>query len=405
LPPNRALILSGLLGIACRAGPDAPAAPPPSQPPERTLPGEPVGALAGQGPGRGASSGEEPSAGQPEATPGTSGSGGRETTPLPDGAPPARSTGPGDWGAGDYPPALRAQEYLELAGVAGQGELRRQYKVHVPPSYDPELPTPLVFCFHGLAQNAVSFCVDGSGMVAAADERGYILAMPNGFNSSWNAGTCCGDASARQLDDVALVRALVAELGAHLNLDLDRIYATGFSNGGYLSARLACEAPDLVAAVAPGSGAIGTNDNGGGTNAMSDFVACEPARAVSVLALHGTEDTLVPYRMHQPALAFFAAAAGCDAATSPAADPPSGGDTQCVSHGACPEGIEVTGCTVAGGGHVWFGDPSCGTGVGPLGCVFVGANSAALDNTRAAWDFFERTATARSADAPVTGQR
>jgi hypothetical protein len=44
---------------------------------------------------------------------------------------------------------------------------------------------------------------------------------------------------------------------------------------------------------------------------------------------------------------------------------------------------------------VWFGDPSCGTGVGPLGCVFVGANSAALDNTRAAWDFFERTAESR----------
>jgi polyhydroxybutyrate depolymerase len=354
------------------------------------------------------STGEEASAGQPEVTPGPSGSSGRETTPLPDEAPPARSTGPGDWGAGDYPPALRAQEYLELAGVPGQGELRRQYKVHVPPSYDPERPTPLVLCFHGLAQNAVSFCVDGSGMVAAADERGFILAMPNGFNSSWNAGTCCGDASARQLDDVALVRALVAELGAHLNLDLDRVYATGFSNGGYLSARLACEASDLVAAVAPGSGAIGTNDNGGGTNAMSDFVACEPARAVSVLAFHGTEDTLVPYRLHPPALAHFAAAAGCDSATSTAADPPSGGDTQCVSHGACPDGMEVTGCTVAGGGHVWFGDPSCGTGVGPLGCAFVGANSAALDNTRAAWDFFERTATARgsaAADAAFPGQR
>jgi polyhydroxybutyrate depolymerase len=377
---NRYLIMTGLLGVACAADPEAPATPESSQAPS---------------PGQGPSSGEEPEIRTDLDTPSTNESGSIETSSPPDLVPPVRSTGPGDWGAGDYPPALRAQEYLEIEGVAGQGELVRQYKVHVPPSYDPELPTPLVFCFHGLMQNAVSFCVDGSGMVEAADERGHVLVMPNGFASSWNAGSCCGDASARQLDDVALIRALVAELGAHLNLDLDRIYATGFSNGGYLSLRLACEASDLVAAVASGSGAIGTNDNGGGTNAMSDFVACEPAGAVPVLALHGTEDTLVPYRSHQPTLAHFAAAAGCDPTTGPAVNPPSEGDSVCVSHTACPEGIEVTGCTVAGGGHVWFGDPSCGTGVGPLGCVFVGANSAVLDNTRAAWDFFERAAASR----------
>jgi polyhydroxybutyrate depolymerase len=360
----------------------------PSQGPARPAPGPRDGAFVDPPSGEG----DGVEARVDIEAPGTGSTGASETTSPPEEAPALRATGPGDWGPGDYPPALRAQDYLELAGVAGQGELVRQYKVHVPPSYDREVPAPLVFCFHGLSQNAVSFCVDGSGMVAAADERGHILVMPNGFANSWNAGTCCGDASARQLDDVALVRALVAELGAHLNLDLHRIYATGFSNGGYLSLRLACEASDLVAAVASGSGAIGTNDNGGGTNAASDFVACEPARAVPVLALHGTDDTLVPYRMHQPALAHFAAAAGCDAATSPALDPPSGGDTVCSSHAACPDGVELTGCTVAGGGHVWFGDPSCGTGVGPLGCVFVGANSAVLNNTRAAWYFFERAA-------------
>jgi polyhydroxybutyrate depolymerase len=244
-------------------------------------------------------------------------------------------------------------------------------------------------------QNAVSFCVEGSGMVGASDEFGHVLVMPNGFENSWNAGTCCGGASARGLDDVALTRALVAELGAHLNIDLDRIYATGFSNGGYLSLRLACEASDLIAAVAPGSGAIGTNENGGGTNAASDFVACEPAQAVSVLAFHGTQDTLVPSGLHLPALAHFADAGGCGITALPATEPFSSGDTSCISHTACPDGVEVTGCTVAGGGHVWFGDPGCGTGVGPLGCAFVGANSPVLNNTRATWDFFERAARAR----------
>jgi polyhydroxybutyrate depolymerase len=312
--------------------------------------------------------------------------------PIEETAPRVRATGPGDWIAGDYPPALRAQEYLEIRGVTGQAELARQYKVHVPPGYDAQLPTPLVFCFHGLSQNAVSFCVDGSDMIGKADELGYVLVMPNGFENSWNAGTCCGTASARRLDDVALVRAIVAEVGTHLNVDLDRIYATGFSNGGYLSLRLACEAADLVAAVAPGSGAIGTNDNGGGTNAMSDFVACEPTQPVSVLAFHGTEDTLVPYALHQPTMAHLAAANGCTMTTTGALEPPSSGDTTCLAYAECPAGGEVTGCTVAGGGHVWFGDESCGTGVGPLGCLFVGTNSQSLNNTQAAWALFEREA-------------
>jgi len=312
--------------------------------------------------------------------------------PSAEATPRAHATGPGDWRAGDYPPALRAQEYLEIRGVTGQAELTRQYKVHVPPGYDAQVPTPLVLCFHGLSQNAVSFCVDGSDMVGRADQLGYVLVMPNGFENSWNAGTCCGSASERRLDDVALVRALVAEVGTHLNVALDRIYATGFSNGGYLSFRLACEAADLVAAIAPGSGAIGTNGSSGGTNAVSDFVACQPARAVSVLAFHGTEDPLVPYALHQPALAQLAARNGCSMITTAAPEPPSSGDVTCLAYTACPAGAEVTGCTVAGGGHVWFGDASCGTGVGPLGCLFVGANSESLTNSRAAWAFFEREA-------------
>jgi polyhydroxybutyrate depolymerase len=307
------------------------------------------------------------------------------------------ATGPGDWSAGDYPPALREQVYLEIRDVLGQQGLTRQYKVHVPPSYDPNLPTPLVFCFHGLGQNAVMFCVDGANMVAQADARGYLLVMPTGFGNSWNAGTCCGDASARALDDVALVRAILDEVGTHLNVDLDRVYATGFSNGGYLSLRLACDAADRVAAVAPASAAIGTNDRGGGTNPNSDFVRCAPSAAVSVLAIHGTQDSLVPYSMFPPSLAELARTNGCAATQNLATDLPNAGDTQCVSYDACAPGVEVTGCTVTGGGHVWFGDSSCGTGAGPFGCLFVGNNSSALVNTEEVWQFFERCSKNRSA--------
>jgi polyhydroxybutyrate depolymerase len=301
------------------------------------------------------------------------------------GAP--RGTGPGDWVAGDYPPDLKSQTYLEISGVEGQQGNIRQYKVHVPPGYDPEVPTPLVFCFHGLMQNAVMFCVDGAGMVSKSDAAGFIVVMPNGHMNRWNAGSCC--ATDPKLDDVALVRAIFEEVGTHVNVDLDRVYATGLSNGGFMSFRLACEASDIFAAVAPGAGALTSNELGWGDTA-SDFAACSPSEPVSVLEMHGTADSIVPYNLQAPSLEGIARVNGCGTTTAPAVAPVSAGDTACESYSGCPDGIEVTGCSVEGGGHAWFGSESCGTGAGPTGCSFVGANSTTLVNTEEVWDFFSR---------------
>ncbi len=64
----------------------------------------------------------------------------------------------GDWAAGDYLSGdITAQNYLTLDNVPGQQGNSRQYKVHVPPGYDKSVPTPLLFCFHGLGQNPVLF--------------------------------------------------------------------------------------------------------------------------------------------------------------------------------------------------------------------------------------------------------
>jgi len=310
----------------------------------------------------------------------------------PDGGSPvamARGTGPGDYRPGDYPAGLAEETYLEIPGVPGQGDYVRQYKVHVPPNYDPDVPTPAVFCIHGLGQTAVLFCVTGAAMHTKSDQAGFILIMPNGYSNSWNAGTCCGAASDEQLDDVALFRAIFTEVGKHVNIDLDRVYATGLSNGGYMSFRLACEAADIFTAVAPGAAALGINDIGGGTNPASDFTTCEPSRPVSVLQVHGTADPLIPYSLQQPSLALMAMRNGCMTTTRPAIAPTSAGDTKCVSYDGCPSGIELTGCTIEDGGHCWFGSPDCGTGGGDIGLIIVGNNSDTMHNTNAAWSFFE----------------
>jgi polyhydroxybutyrate depolymerase len=278
---------------------------------------------------------------------------------------------------------------LELSGLDGQQGNTRQYKVHVPPNYDPNVPMPVVFCFHGLLQNAVLFCVNGAGLVPKADQAGFILVMPDGHQNRWNAGTCCANADTGILDDVGFVRAIFADLSKHLNIDLDRVYATGLSNGGFMSYRLACEAADIFAAVAPGAGALVTNELGwlGGD---SDFPKCEPSEPVSVLDLHGTADSIVAYDLQAKSLTAMARADGCGTMTAEALAPKSSGDTTCVSYSRCPNGIEITGCSVEGGGHVWFGSENCGTGAGPGACSFVGANSTTLVNTEEVWSFFSR---------------
>jgi polyhydroxybutyrate depolymerase len=341
---------------------------------------------------------------------------------------------PGPWSAGDYPPGITAQTWLPISGVQGQQGLTRQYKVHVPPGYTASAAAPIVFCFHGLDQDGVAFCTDsGVGWNTKSDQEGFVLVIPNGYQQSWNGGSCCGTAASMNLDDVSLVRAIFAEVAQHVSIDSKRVYATGYSTGAYMSYRLACEASDLVTAVAPSAGEIGIPSIGGGTaglgggtaDAGSDFPTCAPTQPVSVLDIHGTSDMLIPYSLQPKTLALAAMNDGCSMTTaaSPQA-PPSGGDTTCVTYSGCASGIEVSACSIQGGGHCWFGSPDCGTGAAEVLCSggtglggllgggasglgalagllgdggidgivssIVGNNSNYMKNTDQAWAFFSR---------------
>jgi polyhydroxybutyrate depolymerase len=325
--------------------------------------------------------------------------------PLPDGGEIEHDGGDAavvGWTAGDYPPDRQAQTYLELAGVPGQGDRSRGYKVHVPAGYTATSPVPVLYSFHGYRQNAVMFTVSSSRLVELSDQNGFVLVIPNGvqedgYGGSWNGGTCCGSASAKRLDDVALIRAIHAQVSEHLKVDQTRVYATGLSNGGFLSHRLACEASDLFAAIAPLAGTIGTtefnpfpSDEDPETNKDPDLKACSPSHPVAVLMMHGTMDKFVSYANMKPSLEHWASVNGCQMTTSPAVQPASGGDTTCVTYNGCSAGVEVTACTVDQGGHCWFGDPACGTGAPGIGNMFVGNDSNFLDASSAVWNFVSR---------------
>jgi polyhydroxybutyrate depolymerase len=350
---------------------------------------------------------------------GDSGDGGCNTATYEGGIPP------GAWGPGDYPPGITAETWLPIAGVQGQQNLARQFKVHVPPGYSASAPAPAVICLHGLAQDGVAFCTDsGVAWDKKSDDKGFVLIIGNGYMNSWNGGSCCGAAAMMGLDDVALVRAIYAEVGKHVSLDPKRVYATGYSTGAYMSYRLACEASDLVTAIAPSAGAIGIPSIGGGTGGgANDFMTCAPTQKVSVLDIHGTSDRLIAYSLQQPTLALVTMNDACTSTAVAATSPPSGGDTTCVTYEGCPAGIEVSACSIQGGGHCWFGSSDCGTGaaqvvcsgggglggllggaggLGALGSLvgdgglggivsgFVGNNSTFMKNTDQVWDFFSR---------------
>jgi polyhydroxybutyrate depolymerase len=121
-----------------------------------------------------------------------------------------------------------------------------------------------------------------TGMDAAADRRGLIVAYPDGpghwpFARTWHTGRCCALALEKDVDDVAFIRALITDLRAKLAMDSSRIHVTGFSDGAMMTFRLGCELADQVAAITVVAGR------------MPD-VHFRPARPLPVLGFGGTGD-------------------------------------------------------------------------------------------------------------------
>jgi polyhydroxybutyrate depolymerase len=178
----------------------------------------------------------------------------------------------------------------------------RDYIVHLPPAYDGTTKLPVVLAFHGGAGKKESMnrvtCRAGeagaaSCLSSAADAAGVIVIYPDGTPAllgalrTWNAGggvgelrCASGPACKEGVDDIAYVRALLADVKAAVSVDEARVYATGLSNGAAMSHRLACEMAGDFAAI----GAVA------GGNQAAFAQGCAPSRPVPVMVIHGTND-------------------------------------------------------------------------------------------------------------------
>ncbi|MEZ0396301.1 MAG: PHB depolymerase family esterase [Anaerolineales bacterium] len=272
----------------------------------------------------------------------------------------------------DSPPIGDSEHTLMVGG------LERSYVLHIPPTYDPSRPTPLVLAFHGITLDAYEM-MRISGLNAQSDAAGFIVVYPNAYGEqrSWNGGHCCGEAARAGTDDVGFVRALLEELDSHLNLDRGRIYATGFSNGAILTYRLGCEMADQIAAIAPVSA----------TQAQEDKEACHPSRPLPVIHFHGTADEPNPYEggvtpggVHfisvSDQIVFWVSANGCP---TQAQQTVSGSIVHDV-FAPCQGGATVELYTIVGGRHAWPG--------GQAVSLRMGQPTMEISATALMWEFF-----------------
>lgn len=161
----------------------------------------------------------------------------------------------------------------------------REYIVYIPEIYDGSTPVPLLFNFHGWGMSA-NFQMSYGNMRAVADTAGFILVYPEGTlfwgYTHWNTGSWTLGSTA---DDIGFTEAMIDTLAANYNIDLNRVYSCGYSNGGYFSFELACQLSDQIAAI----GSVG------GTMSTETYTSCNPSHPTPVVTIHGTDDATVSY--------------------------------------------------------------------------------------------------------------
>ncbi len=186
----------------------------------------------------------------------------------------------------DDPEVEKVYRFSETITVDGQ---TRTYTLNLPPDYYESNGFSLVIAMHGGGGDAAQF-ESTSRLTEKADAAGFIVVYPEGVKSdgvlgarTWNAGKCCDYARDNNINDVKFIDELIDELLAKYKINPKKVYATGHSNGGMLSYRLACEMSGKIAAIA--------------TSGCSMVVTqpCNPDRPVPVLHMHSVLDARVPY--------------------------------------------------------------------------------------------------------------
>lgn len=257
--------------------------------------------------------------------------------------------------------------------------IMREYWTYVPATYDGSEEVPLLFNLHGYGSNAPQQNLYGD-FRPIADTANFIIVLPEGTedvggSQFWNAGF--GNPN---VNDIAFIDALLTKVSNTYNIEADRIYSTGMSNGGFMSLTLACELSDKITAVASVTGTM-TNLQAGN---------CNPNRPVPVMQIHGTADPTVAYNGSATNLGIetmveqWVNRNGCiaspDTTDIPDTDMSDGCTAVRYNYGSCDPESEVVFYKVNDGGHTWPG----------TAIDFIGVTNNDFDASEVIWEFFSK---------------
>lgn len=187
--------------------------------------------------------------------------------------------------------SLRVSGAMQRRTLLVPGQGARSYSVYAP-TFDRDIgPFPALLALHGGGGSAMIQAATTTLNEFASTRKFYVVYLEgSGAIQTFNAGACCGSARAQNVDDVAYVNAVLDDLAANHDVNIAKIFATGFSNGGMMSHRLACSIADRIAGIAAVGGASGQFDA-----ARNEYYTCNPARPIPVLQIHATNDRNYPF--------------------------------------------------------------------------------------------------------------
>lgn len=273
---------------------------------------------------------------------------------------------------------------------------KRTYRLLLPRGFDKTRPVPLVLALHGGGGTATQLDRSTNGQFRrAANRRGWVVVFPQGIAKGWNDGrplTSRRDRQRKGVDDVAFLSTLIDHLHKTRGIDRSRVYATGISNGGFMSFRLGLELSQKIAAIAPVTANLAKVHDGK-----------RPRHPVGLLVINGTKDPLVPYaggeirvlgksrgKIHSTdeSLRRWAAFNGCAPTirTQPLPDVAKGDGARAYVHtwSGCKGGAGVELIRVQGGGHTWPG------GTQYLPKLVIGTVCRDFDAVKRSFAFFAR---------------
>jgi len=259
------------------------------------------------------------------------------------------------------PALVLAAAEAPTAGAWGVMEIGgRPVDLGVPPTADPAEPAPLLVLLHGFGSDPAR--VDAQlGLREEAAARGVLYAVPEGTLGAdgrrfWNASDACCGRDRSGVDDSAYLALVIRTLAATYAVDPARVAVVGYSNGGFMAYRTACDHADLVSVVVSLAGAMPADDD-----------ACRPSRPVTVVQAHGTDDAVIAagggrreghaYPSAPESAEAWARFDGC--AAGPAVAPSSrdlwttspGAETTVTAWSGCAPGARVELWSIAGAGH------------------------------------------------------